>query len=87
MESGIGVPSPEQIVNLAALAIMLGAAYSLDRACFPKVESSSQVEPKEQAELLDQFLKLNPEAQRGALQYVRRMRAGYQTPEREFNSG
>lgn len=87
IESGIGTPSPAQIVNLAALAVILGTAYSLDKACSPRVKSSLQVKPKEQAELLDQFLKLNPEAQRGALQYIQRMREGYQKPRGGSNSG
>ncbi|MBA7534594.1 hypothetical protein ES705_26843 [subsurface metagenome] len=77
IESGVGSPSLDQIVALAALALMLGTARSLDKISSPRVEINPPVAPKEQAELLDKFLKLNPEAQRGAIRYIEEMREGY----------
>jgi len=78
IESGAGSPDSNQIVALAALAVMTKAAYSLDKISSPRVEINPPVAPKEQAELLDKFLKLNPEAQRGAIRYIEEMRKGFQ---------
>lgn len=77
IESGAGSPDSNQIVSLAVLALMTKAAYSLDKISSPRVEISPQVKPEEQVELLDKFLKLNPEAQRGAIEYIEQMREGY----------
>jgi len=77
IESGVGSPSLDQIVALAALAVMTKAAYSLGKAYSPGRSNGSSENPKEQAELLDKFLKLNPEAQRGAIRYIEEMREGY----------
>ena len=81
IESGGGTPDIQQIVAVAALAVITKAAYSLSKSHTPKVEISPPVAPKEQAELLDKFLKLNPEAQRGAIRYIEEMRKGYQLKE------
>ncbi|GAI98976.1 unnamed protein product [marine sediment metagenome] len=77
IESGVGSPSLDQIVALAALAVMTKVAYSLDKAYSPGRSNGNSENPKEQAELLDKFLKLNPEAQRGAIRYIEEMREGY----------
>lgn len=77
IESGAGTPDLSQIVAFATLAVMTSTAYSLDRAFSPKVKTSPPVTPKEQAELLREFMKLNPELQRGVLKYASEMRGGY----------
>ncbi|MBA7506505.1 hypothetical protein ES706_05196 [subsurface metagenome] len=76
IQSGVGIPSPEQIANLAVLGIVLSTTYSLNKVSSPKVKTRPP-NPSEQAELLDKFLKLNPEAQRGAIRYIEEMRMGY----------
>lgn len=67
-----------QIVALAALAVMTKAAYSLGKLYSPKPKSNPAAGmPGEQAELLKKFAELNPEAQRGAIRYIEEMRKGY----------
>ncbi len=76
IESGVGSPSSDQIVLLAALAVMLGTAYSLDKISSPK-PNPGVGNPGEQTELLKKFMELNPEAQRGVICYIEQMRKGY----------
>ncbi|GAI73880.1 unnamed protein product, partial [marine sediment metagenome] len=53
IESGVGSPSLDQIVALAALAVMTKAAYSLGKVFSPGHRSNGNSgNPKEQAELL-----------------------------------
>ena len=65
-----------QMVALAALALMLGVASYLGAAYSPK--SNPGVGNPEEKELLREFSQLNPEAQRGAIRYIKEMRKGYQ---------
>lgn len=76
IQSGVGIPSPEQIAQLAALVLILGTGFALDRACSPKVKSNPG-NPGEQAELLREFSQLPAPLQRGALSYAKRMRKSY----------
>lgn len=79
IESGVGTPSASQIAQLAALAIILKGGYSMDRALAPHHSSNSDpVDSNAQALLLSEFRQLNPEAQRGTIQYIQQMRKGYQ---------
>ena len=66
-----------QIVGLAALAVMTKAAYSLGKAYSPGRSNGNSKNPKEQAELLKKFMGFNPELQRGMISYAERMRRGY----------
>jgi len=77
IESGVGSPSLDQIVALAALAVMTKVAYSLGKAYSPSRSNGNSENPKEEAELLKKFAELNPEAQRGAIRYIKEMRKGY----------
>ncbi len=77
IESGVGSPSLDQIVQLAALAVMTKVAYSLGKAYSPSRSNGSSGKLPEEAELLGKFLKLNPEAQRGTIRYIEEMREGY----------
>ncbi|NVM24212.1 MAG: hypothetical protein HWN68_20840 [Desulfobacterales bacterium] len=64
---------------MAALAVMTSTACSLDKACSRNLKSNPGADnPGEQAELLKKFAELNPEAQRGALAYIEKMRKGYE---------
>lgn len=65
-----------QIIQLTALALMLGMASYLGTAHSPK--SKSNPGNPEQSELLREFSQLNPEAQRGAIRYIKEMRKRYQ---------
>ena len=65
-----------QIVALTALALMLGMASYLGSASSPK--SKSNPGNPGQSELLKEFSRLNPEAQRGAIRYIKKMRKGFQ---------
>ena len=68
-----------QIVQLAALALLIGSAVFLGKVCSPGYSSTgSNHEPEGQTELLREFSRLNPEAQRGAIRYIEEMRKGYQ---------
>ena len=77
LQSGVGSPSLDQIVALAALAVMASTAYSLDKACSPSRSNGNSENPKEQAELLKKFMEFNPDLQRGMISYAERMRKGY----------
>lgn len=68
----------DQIVQVAILAVMTNTAYVLDKAFSQKVEISHPVKREDEAELLEKFAQLNPEAQRGAIRYIEKMRKGYQ---------
>ena len=65
----------DQIVNLAALALMLNTGFALDKACSPK--SKSNPGNPEESELLKEFSQLNPELQHGVLKYASEIREGY----------
>jgi len=65
-----------QIIQLTALALMLGMASYLGSAYSPKSKSNPG-NPGER-ELLKEFSQLNPEAQRGAIRYIKEMRKRYQ---------
>jgi len=65
------------IVQLAALAVITNAAYSLGKLCSPGRSNGNPGKPPEQTELLRKFAELNPEAQRGAIRYIKEMRKGY----------
>ena len=68
----------DQVVQLAALAVMTNAAYFLGKVFSPGYRSNGNPgKPPEQAELLRKFAELNPEAQRGAIRYIAEMRKGY----------
>lgn len=73
----------DQIAQLAVLALIVDAGYAMDRAFSPKVKANPPVKSEEQVTLLDKFLKLNPEAQRGAIQYIEQMREGYKKTRKE----
>ena len=77
IESGVGSPSLDQIVALAALAVLTKVAYSLGKAYSPGRSNGNPEKPQEQAELLKKFKEFNPELQRGMLSYAERMRKGY----------
>lgn len=64
-----------QIVSLTALALMLGMASYLG-AAYSSKSKSNPGNPGER-ELLKEFSQLNPEAQRGAIRYIKEMRKGY----------
>lgn len=66
-----------QIVSLTALVLMLGMASYLGAASSPKSKSNPG-NPGGQTELLREFSQLNPEAQRGAIRYIKKMRKGFQ---------
>lgn len=65
-----------QFVSLLAVLLVVDAGFAMDKAFSPKVKTNP-AKTEEQVELLDKFLKLNPEARRGAIQYVEQMRNGY----------
>lgn len=67
-----------QIVALAALAVMTRVAYFLGKVYSPGYTGSNHPKKPEESELLKEFSRLNPEAQRGAIRYVKEMRKGYQ---------
>ena len=66
-----------QIVGLAALAVMTKAAYSLGEVFSPGRSNDNSENPNEEAELLKKFMEFNPELQRGMIAYAERMRKGY----------
>lgn len=75
---GEGIQVIDQLTSLIALALMLGMASSLGAAYSPKSKNNPGVDnPGGQAELLKKFMELNPEAQRGAISYIEKMRKGY----------
>ena len=53
---------------------MLGMASYLGSAYSPKPNPGNS---GEESELLREFSRLNPEAQRGAIRYIKEMRKGY----------
>lgn len=65
-----------QIVALAALAVMTSTASFLGKVFSPGHRSNGNPQ-KPEAELIKKFMQLNPEAQRGAIHYVEEMRKGY----------
>jgi len=68
-----------QIIQLTALALMIGSVTFLGKVCSPGYRSNGNSEnPKEAAELLKKFMGFNPELQRGMISYAERMRKGYQ---------
>ena len=66
-----------EVIQLAALAVMTKAAYSLGKAFSPGRGNGNSENPKEESELLKKFMEFNPELQRGALKYASEMREGY----------
>jgi len=67
-----------EIIQLAALALMIGSVTFLGKVFSPGYRSNGNPQkPEEQAELIKKFMQLNPEAQRGAISYIEKMRKGY----------
>ena len=63
-----------ELTSFIALVLLLGMASYLGMAYSPK--SNPEVGTK--SELLREFSGLNPEAQHGAIRYIKEMRKGYQ---------
>ena len=74
---GQGVQVVDQLTSFISLLLMLGMASYLGSAYSPKSKSNPGT-PGER-ELLKEFSRLNPEAQRGAIRYIKKMRKGYRT--------
>ncbi len=68
-----------QIVELAALVVMIDAAYILGAAYSPSLKGNPKAaNPGEQTELLKKFMQLPVPLQRGCLKYADEMRHSYQ---------
>ncbi|NVM21743.1 MAG: hypothetical protein HWN68_08185 [Desulfobacterales bacterium] len=66
-----------EIVQLAALALMIGSATALAKICSPGSISGNQ-ESEGEGERLKKFSEYSPQLQRGMLSYAERMRKSYQ---------
>jgi len=67
---------PEQIVELNRLLaslLVVDSAIAMSKIGAPRKNGIQ----RETAELVKEFLQLNPELQRGCLRYAERMRKGY----------
>ena len=68
-----------QIAEVAALLVMIDAAYILGAAYSPGLKGNPKVaNPGEQAELLKKFMQLPVTLQRGCLKYADELRHSYQ---------
>lgn len=76
-----------QIVELAALLVMIDAAYILGAAYSPSLKTNPRVgNPEEQTELLKKFMQLPAPLQRGCLKYASEMRHSYQRERLKFRA-
>ena len=75
---GEGIQVIDQLTGFIALALMLGMASYLGAAYSPNPKTNPEGGNPGESELLREFKQLNPEAQRGAIRYIREMRKGYQ---------
>jgi len=67
-----------EIIQLAALALMIGSVTFLGKVFSPGYRSNGNPgKPEGQDELVKKFMELNPEAQRGTISYIEKMRKGY----------
>jgi len=68
-----------EIIQLAALALMIGSAAFVGKVFSPGYRSNGNPQkPEGQTELLKKFMEFNPELQRGMISYAERIRKGYQ---------
>lgn len=73
-----GVPVVDQVTGFLSLILMLRMASFMLVSYPPMIKSNPAAGNNgEQTELLKKFSELNPEAQRGAIRYVEKMRKGY----------
>jgi len=69
----------DQLTGFIALALMLGMAFYLGLAYSPNpTKRNPKAGNPGESELIREFSQLNPEAQRGAIRYIKEMRKGYQ---------
>lgn len=67
-----------QLVSLLAIVLVVDAGLVMGKVSSPKVEISLPMKSAERTDLLERFAEFNPEAQRGAIHYIEKMRKRYQ---------